>query len=192
MTQTPVRRRRLAPEARREEILHIATRLLSERGFNGVALQDVADAAGMAKSGVLHHFPTKDNLLVELLKYRDQGDPSPADLLAIPDLDRATARELLDQVVARNFERPEIVRLFTVLATESLDPAHPAHQYFGERLANLRIAITEVASLIHPNPESAALRIIAFLDGLQLLWLRDETAPVLALWADFADGLFAE
>ena len=44
----------------------------------------------------------------------------------------------------------------------------------------------------HPRPAMAALQAIAFLDGLQLLWLQDEEIPFLELWARFADQLFDE
>ena len=186
------KRRRLTPEARREEILETATRLISERGYNGVTLQEVADACGMAKSGVLHHFPSKDNLLVELLRYRDERDLSADEIELLPESTPESARLLIDRIVHRNFDRREIVRLFSVLAAESLDPGHPAHTYFAQRLVTARDTILKAASLIHPEPESATLRMIAFMDGLQILWLRDESVPVLKLWADFADHLFAE
>ncbi|MCJ1701806.1 glycoside hydrolase family 3 C-terminal domain-containing protein [Rathayibacter festucae] len=48
---------------------------------------------------------------------------------------RTNARTLLDLLMRSNLERPEIIHLFMVLAAESLSADHPAHYYFGERLA---------------------------------------------------------
>lgn len=192
MTLMQPKRRRLTPEARRSEILDTAARLLSERGYNGVTIQEVADASGMAKSGVLHHFPNKINLLIELLKDRHEQHLSEAELRTLPLLGQEESRQLLDRVVASNFERREIVKLFTVLGIEALDPAHPAHEYFTHRLESTYRMMRDAAEGFHPSPESAALRTIAFLDGLQLLWLRDESIDFLGLWADFADRLFTE
>lgn len=50
--QTPKRIRK-SPEERREEVLDAAVQLISERGFNGISMQDVADKVGISKQGVL-------------------------------------------------------------------------------------------------------------------------------------------
>ena len=41
------------------------------RGYNKGALVEVAEQAGMTHAGVLHHFGSKEGLLVAMLKYRD-------------------------------------------------------------------------------------------------------------------------
>ena len=39
-----------------------ATRLFAAHGFNGTALQDIADAVGVTKPAILHHFPSKEHV----------------------------------------------------------------------------------------------------------------------------------
>jgi TetR/AcrR family transcriptional regulator len=39
-----------------------ATRLFGAHGFEGTALQDIADAVGVTKPAVLHHFPSKEHI----------------------------------------------------------------------------------------------------------------------------------
>jgi len=39
-----------------------ATRLFAAHGFGGTALQDIADAVGVTKPAVLHHFPSKEHI----------------------------------------------------------------------------------------------------------------------------------
>lgn len=44
----------------RSAVVREATRLFAERGFDGTALQDIADAVGVTKPAVLHYFPSKE------------------------------------------------------------------------------------------------------------------------------------
>jgi AcrR family transcriptional regulator len=46
----------------RAEIVRAATSLFAAHGFDGTALQDVADAVGVTKPAVLHHFPSKEHI----------------------------------------------------------------------------------------------------------------------------------
>src|SRR5579884_299295 len=39
-----------------------ATRLFAAHGFEGTTLQDIADAVGVTKPAVLHHFPSKEHV----------------------------------------------------------------------------------------------------------------------------------
>ena len=59
--------RKPEPDAR-GAIVAAAMRLLAAHGFDGTALQDVADAVGVSKQAVLHHFPTKEHLRVAVLE----------------------------------------------------------------------------------------------------------------------------
>lgn len=46
----------------RASVVREATRLFSERGFDGTALQDIAAAVGVSKPAVLHYFPSKEHV----------------------------------------------------------------------------------------------------------------------------------
>ncbi|GAB3238618.1 TetR/AcrR family transcriptional regulator [Kineosporia babensis] len=50
-------------ERTRQAIREAAERLLAAHGVT-VKIGDIAEAAGVSKSGLLHHFPSKDSLLV--------------------------------------------------------------------------------------------------------------------------------
>ena len=55
-----VQRRR---DRRRAEIVHTATRVLSESGYQGMSLEDVAERTDIAKATLYHYFPSKDALV---------------------------------------------------------------------------------------------------------------------------------
>lgn len=46
----------------RERVIAEATRLFAEKGFDATPLQDIADAIGVSKQAVLHHFPSKEEI----------------------------------------------------------------------------------------------------------------------------------
>ena len=64
--------RKKQPELVRRTLIDCAARLAIERGLQAVAVQAVADAAGVTKGGLFHHFPSKEKLIDAVLK--DQID----------------------------------------------------------------------------------------------------------------------
>lgn len=171
-------RERMPVQKRRIQILETATVLIAERGFWGVTLRDVAIICGITEAGVLHHFASKAKLLIAVLEYRDEADfHALAKLLGIDrsDIDRSplsvSLRQLCTALITRNAGQPEIVRLYSVLNAEALEPSHPAHDYFQDRekmaLSLFRRAMPDTAEAVHISRQ-----ILAAMDGLQLRWLR--------------------
>ncbi|WP_442971861.1 SACE_7040 family transcriptional regulator [Rhodococcus sp. WMMA185] len=64
---TPITRREQMKADRRRQLLDAAARLIAERGFLGVRLEDLGSAVGISGPAVYRHFPNKDAVLVELL-----------------------------------------------------------------------------------------------------------------------------
>jgi TetR/AcrR family transcriptional regulator, transcriptional repressor for nem operon len=53
----------------KEEILHRCWEVLHLRGYNGASISMLADAAGLGKAGLLHHFGSKEALMKAVLLY---------------------------------------------------------------------------------------------------------------------------
>lgn len=52
----------------RERILATAARLFHERGYQATTVRDVAAAVGIRAGSLFHHFPSKEQMLVEMLR----------------------------------------------------------------------------------------------------------------------------
>jgi len=175
---------RLAPEARRAQIVDIATQQIATSGFNTFTMSELAKAAGLSRAGIEHHFPTREDVLVAVLRHRDELDEAAVyQAFPPPPHDRDTAQALMAALVRRNSEQREIVRLYTILGAEALDPAHPAHTYFVERFAYARRLIASSTREWAEDPEMLAVELLGRMDGLQLQWLRDPSLDLVELWA---------
>lgn len=65
------RRRAGASEATRNKIMQAAERLFADRGIDGVALREIAAAAGQGNNtAVQYHFGTKERLVYEIFDWR--------------------------------------------------------------------------------------------------------------------------
>jgi len=59
-------KRKKQPEVVRRALLDQAARITLEQGLTKVTFQAVADAVGVTKGGVMHHFATKNALVIEV------------------------------------------------------------------------------------------------------------------------------
>ncbi len=170
-------RPRASTAERRQEILRAALAVFGARGYNSGALAEIAAQAGMTHAGVLHHFGSKEALLVAVLGYRDD-----ADLEGLRDDELPYGEEFLRHLIRTsrlNTQRPGVVQAYTVLSAESVTDGHPAQAYFVDRMEGLRKRIGDaVRATVGPEvPEhrvtDAAASLIAVMDGLQVQWLLD-------------------
>ncbi len=186
----------MAAADRRAQIIEVAGALIAERGFWGMSLQDVADACGLTVAGLLHHVGSKDGLLIAVLEHRDEADSRAlADILGFeigepfdpPRIDAGGIglSRLCDAVVERNAGQPEIVRLYSVLDAEALNPEHPAHAYFADRQRQTLAAFASAAPA-GADGEAVARHLLAVMDGLQLQWLREPSVDLLQEWRRIA------
>lgn len=67
MSTSAVTRRSQAKSDRRSQLIAAAERLVAERGYLAVRLEDIGAAVGVSGPAIYRHFPNKEALLVELL-----------------------------------------------------------------------------------------------------------------------------
>ncbi len=202
-TEPAVRRRRAhgpraATAERREDILRAAMETFGARGYYNGSLAEVAERVGMTHAGVLHHFGSKDRLLLEVLEYRDRSDVEHLEGRQAPG-GLALFRHLVT-TAALNARRPGIVQTYAVLSAEAVTENHPGQVWFRERYMHLRAMLAEALSEVcadddPPDPadlDAAAASVLAVMDGLQVQWLLDRDAVDLAGSTAFAiDAILA-
>ncbi len=171
---------------RRQEILDSALVAFGQKGFYKASLADVASAAGITAAGLLHHFKTKEALLVELLHQRDLVDVKESFGGEHPH-GRMMLQHLVD-TMARNMARVVTTQMYAVLSAEGVTEAHPARQWFLNRYDELRrliagalaeaVADGDIPADVDPQVTAAAM--IAVMDGVQIQWLYDPEAVDMA------------
>ncbi len=180
---------------RREAILHAANEVFAAQGFHGAALSTIATRVGLSEPGLLHHFPSKEHLLLELLAMRHEHD---AERVARALEHHEGFLDALLGLCRENQGTLGLVRLFAILAAESVDDDHPAHDWMLERYRTLRerfvprIEAEQREGRIDPTLDARRLapQLIAMFDGLQVQWLLDPDAvDMAAVFEDFLDRL---
>jgi AcrR family transcriptional regulator len=83
-------KRRLSTDARREQLLASGARLLAQRPYDEVSIEEIARAAGVSKGLLYHYFPTKKDFLIAALE-RGQDELA---VLTAPDPDLPPAEQL--------------------------------------------------------------------------------------------------
>ncbi|MBF9066479.1 TetR/AcrR family transcriptional regulator [Streptacidiphilus fuscans] len=160
-------------EAKRAEILTVALEIFAAEGYRGTSLRKVAERCGLSLPGVMHYFESKEDLLVQVLRMRDEtANQRHPELHGIGDF---------TDIVHENMNTPGLVELFVSMAASAKDPSHPAHEFFAHRYETLRPAL---ASWLDSRAEAGELRtdlpterlatlVLAAIDGIQLQWLAD-------------------
>jgi AcrR family transcriptional regulator len=176
-TAKPRRTQAERTQQRKAEVIREAIRFFAQNGYHGARLADIAKAAGVTEPGLLHHFPSKAHLLMEVLAERDRIDREKFD----PTLHDGIKNPLvpLEELVQYNETVPGLVQLFTVLVAESIDEKHPAHEFFKRRYEDLReqnVAVLREAQArgdIRSDipAEDLVIMLFAMMDGLQVQWL---------------------
>jgi len=181
MSTKRVPRPRPATAERRKEILEAALEIFGAKGYNKGPLAEIAEQVGMTHAGVLHHFGSKDELLLEVLSYRDESDVAKLEGRHIP-----SGMDLFRHLVSTAFAnagRAGIVQAFAVLSAESVTDNHPAKDYFNDRYQTLREEVAEAFMIVcaergvdvnQDRVKQASVSILAVMDGLQVQWLLDQ------------------
>ena len=177
MSEAPSVRNRKPPGERREQILVVATEMFGNAGFRGVSLADIAARVGISQPGLIHHFRSKEELLIATLERRDAESSGHIEE-AFRD---SSAIDALLSLCRYNMANPDSVRLYSVESAESLEPGHPAHEFFRSRYSRVRETVAgrvrrdQEQGLLPADvdPFEFAAGVIALMDGLQVQWLLD-------------------
>jgi AcrR family transcriptional regulator len=121
---------RMTGEDRRLQILRVAMRLFSQRGFRGTTTKEIALAAGVSEAMVFRHFATKKELYSAILDHK------------------ACVHESMDplQVVAQAFAEKDDRAVFEGLALDALNQ-HDCDPEFHRLLLHSALEEHELAQM---------------------------------------------
>jgi AcrR family transcriptional regulator len=109
----------------RRRILETAWRLIAERGYHRVRIADIAEACGTSTAAIHYHFPTKDDVLNEALRYTVKlaFDRQVAELHTIDDAHQRLLRLIELQLPAEGQLRAEWSVWLQVWNESAVNPA---------------------------------------------------------------------
>ena len=161
--------------AKRDEIADVALDLFAQKGYDRTSVREIARLTGLSQAGLLHHFRTKEELFVEVLRRRDVRnertyDENHGDPVSVPGV---------VQIVRHNSEEPGLVRLYVTMSAESTAPDSPAREFFEHRYERLLEDVAADLSRRQASGElpddldatAVASLLVAAADGLQVQWL---------------------
>ncbi len=161
--------------AKRQVILDAALEVFGEVGLHGASLREIASRVGVSHQSLMHYFPTKNELLMAVLRRRDErlrrhftdeGGMSIGQLIAVAE---------------GNVKVPGLIELYNMASAEATNEDHPAHEYYAEFYESLIDSMSLFLSRAHDRgflregwtARTAAQAILGMMDGLQLQWLYD-------------------
>jgi AcrR family transcriptional regulator len=174
-----VKKTRANGRASRKAILEAAFEVFAERGHRGTSLTEIASRVGMTQPGLLHHFGTKEELLLEVVRAREEGTAANVEVYLGPD--ELQVQQAIETLANINEQEPVEQLLLATLGAEAIPEDHPLHDYFVQlyRDNRKRLAQTlrraQAAGNIRADVDvtAVAAEMIATLDGLRLQWLLD-------------------
>ena len=177
----------------RDVIILTALEYFAQHGYHGASMREIARQVGLSQAGLLHHFPTKADLLMAVLESRDT-------------LSGIAARTAVEQaqdplagmtaVILANTTQRRLVQMFLVVSAEATDEHHPAHGYFRRRSqaviglmrAGLEQALERGLVRAELDLDLAARQCQALMYGLQAQWLFDPSTDMVATFEQLLDS----
>lgn len=94
------------PEQTIKKILEVATRLFTEKGVEKSSIQDIMNETGLSKGAIYHHFASKEEILLEIIKQNEE----------------ATSRFLIEQIQTSSGKnaREKLIDLLDAIANNTL------------------------------------------------------------------------
>lgn len=151
----------------RERILETAAELFYERGFHAVGVDLIIQRAGVAKTTLYRHFPSKDHLIVAWLEHANEDFQTWCDAAIAIDGTAVDRMVHLFDAVEKLATSPTCLGCtFQVTAAEFPEPGKPAHSValvHKEQVRGWLRGLADDAGSSDPNALADALLLL--LDG---------------------------
>lgn len=171
---------------RRRQIIDQVLTVYDGLGADGTSLRAIARAIGVSHSVLIHHFGSREELFLEVLREQDERHRAIVD-------DTAPLHENIARGADLSTSVPGLMALLNNMVSRALESGNDhSHEHFAERYARLRddythaIRAEQRAGRMRTDisAEQASILFLAAADGLTTQWLLDGSV-------DFKAGLLA-
>jgi AcrR family transcriptional regulator len=168
-------RRRLAPDERRRELVEVGAALFAERPYDDVAMEEVAQRAGVSRALLYRYFASKRELFAAVYEH--------AAVRLLEDTHLERGAPLADQVAAGLDVHIDyfVANRNTVLAANRVLAGDPTIQaIIAEEMAELRrrlLATTELHGVPQETFSAIVMAWLVFVRTMSVEWLLTMSTP---------------
>ena len=178
-----MRRTKEEAEQTRQDLLDAALTIFSKKGYSATRLEDIANAAGVTRGAIYHHFGSKSDLFLALMEE--------ATTVGNSAIDRAVGEggtfvEVLSRILVYTFNLLEEDRRFSeVMALQLTTPdvdalAQRRYEEAQELVQSIsgffKVIIDQGELRPDLDPEIAARAFLGYQNGVAMLWLANRQA----------------
>jgi AcrR family transcriptional regulator len=180
---------------RRAAVVWAAREVFAANGYKAGSLTMVAELAGIRPAGILHHFGTKEQLLLAVL--RDRDDRFDETLISLADLTSIEVIRAQVRFAEINEQERGLLALSIELQAEHLELEGEVHEWFHHRAHVVRSMLEGTIIAGQENheikasvdPAALAAEIVAFEEGAATLWLLDPELSLVELYRGYTERL---
>jgi AcrR family transcriptional regulator len=157
---------------KRQHIVETAYALFKRLGYHATGIDRIISESNVAKMTMYRHFPGKDGLILEVLRYRARRFETQLDRLAAKAATPAQKIGTILDWYERWFQRPDFHGcLFAHALAEFGDPGHPVFDAVAEQKNGFKRRLRRILEQKMPRAraESAAAALFMLLEGATLL-----------------------
>jgi TetR/AcrR family transcriptional regulator, regulator of autoinduction and epiphytic fitness len=159
-TDESPQRRRLPPDERRANIFDAALGVFSELGYDRATLSDVVDRIGVTKGCLYHHFQSKEQLFLTLLRDRvTAAIRSDEEALAAATGSREQVLRTLVERHWNHLQEPGQIELTTLAITELPRIPEAGRDVFDEVVARKRAMLRTALERGNPGAEAQTVEV---------------------------------
>ena len=177
---------------RRQEVMDVAARIFSEKGYEATSIQEIAEEVGILKGSLYYYIETKEDLLFGVIKAAYD-----AALGVVRELERrdGSALELIEALVYRHAEvfaatqvqSSVFFKEFRALSDDRQKEIREAGDIYS-RFLRSQIRRGQDAGEIDPdiNPRLAAIGIIGMMNSMAFWYRPDGPATAEQIGSEFS------
>jgi TetR/AcrR family acrAB operon transcriptional repressor len=171
----------------RQDLLEAALTIFSQQGYTAARLEDIAEAAGVTRGAIYHHFGSKADLFQALV---EDASALGSNVVQNAIAEGGTFVEITRRVLVRTMHLLEDNRRFREVMALTLFKTGGSPEldaFTQQRHEQARTQVEQIAGFFRSGIEQGALRsdlapntaaraFLAYQNGLALLWLSNPEA----------------